>query len=206
MARVLAVFFLFGLLSVQAVSQRERRAYVPEVSLYYEALCPSSIDFLVNQFFPVWKALGSKGFVKMNVVPYGKAKQQFDGTKWTFECQHGPAECVANSASACAIDTFSFGPGLSYINCVSSSQSPVKSLRSCANQLGLDVDALASCVHQRGAQLMHEMGVLTEAQTSLKTVPFVLVDGVPSTEARQSLLKVVCSLIQGSLPAACVAN
>lgn len=43
-----------------------------KVSVYYESLCPDSINFLVKQFYPVYST-GLKEHLDVDLVPYGKA-------------------------------------------------------------------------------------------------------------------------------------
>ena len=39
----------------------------------------------------------------IQLYPYGFTKRQFNGTSWSFTCQHGPRECQGNIIETCAI-------------------------------------------------------------------------------------------------------
>ncbi|KAJ8332734.1 hypothetical protein SKAU_G00425230 [Synaphobranchus kaupii] len=65
-----------------------------EVGLYYESLCPGCRLFLTQQLFPTWSML--QDIMNVQLVPYGNAKESFDGKKYLFTCQHGEEECLGN--------------------------------------------------------------------------------------------------------------
>lgn len=73
------------------------------VSVFYEALCPDSKNFILKQLTPTYKKLPD--WVIVDLVPYGKASTTTnpDGT-YSFQCQHGQRECEANMYHACTID------------------------------------------------------------------------------------------------------
>merc|ERR1711911_205113 len=73
-------------------------AYAQEkvlMNVYYESLCPDSLQFLVNQLGPQYESLSS--IMDVRLIPFGKAR--FRARKdagYTFDCQHGPRECQGN--------------------------------------------------------------------------------------------------------------
>ena len=85
------------------------------VDVYYECLCPDSRYFVLHQLMPAYKKVGSLLDVRM--WPYGKASSEstsdgelevrgekfskFDLSGFSFQCQHGQAECEGNIYHAC---------------------------------------------------------------------------------------------------------
>ncbi|XP_028156243.1 gamma-interferon-inducible lysosomal thiol reductase-like [Ostrinia furnacalis] len=73
-----------------------------QIKVYYESLCPGSIDFFKNQLRPAVQALAP--FLDIHLVPYGNAKTREVSGHFYFKCQHGPEECFVNRLHACAVD------------------------------------------------------------------------------------------------------
>lgn len=73
------------------------------VTVFYEALCPDSKNFVLKQLTPTYEKLPD--WVYIELIPYGKASTTTnpDGT-YSFECQHGQKECDANMYHACVLD------------------------------------------------------------------------------------------------------
>lgn len=73
------------------------------VSVYYEALCPDSRRFFVDQLLPAYELIPDS--IELDLVPYGKANTKQTDGRINFSCQHGPTECLANKIHACVIDS-----------------------------------------------------------------------------------------------------
>ncbi|XKL66163.1 hypothetical protein PGB90_009583 [Kerria lacca] len=72
------------------------------ITVFYESLCPDSIDFFKNQFSRNWRSF--YGYLNVELVPYGKANQtKSKSGNYQFTCQHGEDECFGNRIQACAI-------------------------------------------------------------------------------------------------------
>ncbi|XP_043217227.1 GILT-like protein 1 [Amphibalanus amphitrite] len=80
----------------------ERTGHPVQVEVFYEALCPDSMNYIVDQLAPAVAKLPVDA-LNVILVPYGKAKTYQRGSKVTFSCQHGPEECWANKLHACGI-------------------------------------------------------------------------------------------------------
>jgi len=72
------------------------------LTVYYEALCPDSVRFIVDQLHPV-KSSPLGRFIDVTLIPFGKASYKTEGSDVLFTCQHGPNECYGNKVHACAI-------------------------------------------------------------------------------------------------------
>ncbi|XP_031272268.1 gamma-interferon-responsive lysosomal thiol protein-like [Pistacia vera] len=73
-----------------------------ELGLYYESLCPYSANFIINYLVKVFEDDDLLSVVDLHLYPWGNAKIR-NGTNTTFDCQHGPSECLLNTVEACAI-------------------------------------------------------------------------------------------------------
>ncbi|KRT83358.1 hypothetical protein AMK59_4067 [Oryctes borbonicus] len=69
-----------------------------KVDIFYEALCPDSLNFIKYQLKPSWEQI--KPAVTLNFVPFGKSVSFNDAN---FECHHGPRECEGNKVMSCAL-------------------------------------------------------------------------------------------------------
>ncbi|KAM4095299.1 hypothetical protein ACJW30_08G019500 [Castanea mollissima] len=72
------------------------------VGLYYESLCPYSANFIINYLDKLFET-DLISIVDLKLVPWGNAKLRGNNT---FDCQHGPYECLLNTVEACAIDVW----------------------------------------------------------------------------------------------------
>ena len=68
------------------------------VSLYGEALCPDTRDFVLGALDDALAKVGD--IFTLHYVPWGNAILKKDGK---FECQHGKMECVMNQIEACVL-------------------------------------------------------------------------------------------------------
>ncbi|THG01936.1 hypothetical protein TEA_006090 [Camellia sinensis var. sinensis] len=72
------------------------------LGLYYETLCPYSADFIINYLVQIFDT-GLISILDLNLVPWGNARILANNT---FNCQHGPLECLLNTVEACAISVW----------------------------------------------------------------------------------------------------
>ncbi|XP_042223481.1 gamma-interferon-inducible lysosomal thiol reductase-like [Homarus americanus] len=177
-----------------------------KIDLYYETLCPYSIEFVVDQLYPTWTIL--KDIMEVEMFPFGNAHYKQDGEGWSFTCQHGNGECRANMIHACAKDHFKdINIEMEFVNCLLSSDYPPNAGATCAAQVGQDWAPIDACVNSvEGENLLHEVAVEQEKlKPALYYVPWILVNDVldGDGESQDNLKKVVCDNYTGTKPEAC---
>ncbi|XP_068229169.1 gamma-interferon-inducible lysosomal thiol reductase-like [Palaemon carinicauda] len=198
-----AVLFLSSLVAVLAQDP-------VKIHLYYEALCPYSIDFVVSQLYPTWTDL--KDIMEVEMFPFGNANYSPDGEGWTFTCQHGADECKANMIHACAKDHLkNIDLEMEFVNCLLSAKHPVSAGAVCADEAGIEWTPIDNCVNSiEGQNLLHEVALSQEKLSpSLFFVPWIIVNDSFSVdqvgECQTDLRKVVCEKYQGTPPPGCTA-
>jgi interferon gamma-inducible protein 30 len=88
-----ALLLLVGAGDVMAAGNGKVR-----VALYYESLCPSSVDFVVNHLAKIFKD-GLLDAVDVTLVPYGNAKVHANGV---ISCQVGVLSSAAPDPFVCS--------------------------------------------------------------------------------------------------------
>ncbi|KAG2394945.1 hypothetical protein LR48_Vigan09g130100 [Vigna angularis] len=176
-------------------SQSESKSHLPKVSLelYYESLCPDSVDFIVNHLTKIFST-DLIPIVDLKFVPWGNAKLQ---PNHTFICQHGPNECFLNTVEACAIDIWpELGKHFQFIYCVEDlvNQQRANDWKSCYETLHLDPEPIKQCYNSKhGKQLELRYAAETDAlKPPHKYVPWVVVDGEPLFEDYENFLSYIC--------------
>lgn len=181
------------------------------LSLYYESLCPDSINFVKFQLYPTWLLL-TEDYLSVDFVPYGKATQdQAANGTWIFECQHGERECQGNKEQACALSLYQNNASIQvqFISCVMSTRRPPTAGPQCAAVLGIDYNPVQNCAEgTEGNELLARLGDRTHNFTPHITfVPTVAINGVytqkDQDDALSNLMSVICRHINGTKPEAC---
>ncbi|KAL7630400.1 UNVERIFIED_CONTAM: hypothetical protein RMT77_019440 [Armadillidium vulgare] len=182
-----------------------------KISVYYETLCPFSVEFFVQQLEPTYRKL--KDIMVIESYPYGFAMETSrpSGNGYNFSCHHGPGECKGNKLLAC---------GKKYIKdctlylefnfCVMRTKRPSSSGVQCSKQVGISPDAILKCVYSaEGENLLHDIGQL-QANLDMPFVPFILINDKYSKKncdfARRDLKKLVCQTYKGKTPEECKRN
>ncbi|XP_064121373.1 gamma-interferon-inducible lysosomal thiol reductase-like isoform X1 [Macrobrachium nipponense] len=181
-----------------------------KIHLYYETLCPYSIDFVVDQLYPTWTEL--KDIMEVEMFPFGNARYSPDGEGWAFSCQHGADECKGNMIHACAKDHFKdINLEMDFVNCLLSAGHPASAGPKCASEVGVDWTPLDECISSvEGQDLLHEVALQQEQLSpALYFVPWIIVNDFFSEdqvgECQTDLKKVVCEKYKGTPPPACSA-
>merc|ERR1711970_1253975 len=179
-----------------------------KVELYYETLCPYSIDFIIDQLYPTWKEIGE--IMEVAMFPFGNAHYSQHGDGWSFTCQHGKDECKANMIHACAQKKFNdINIEMEFVNCMEGSNWPPNAGATCAAQVGQDWDPIEACINSvEGENLLHAVAVKQEQLSpSLYYVPWIIVNDFWSDDqvgdCQTNLKRVVCDKYTGTKPAAC---
>lgn len=180
------------------------------VQVFYEPLCPDSKNFVKSQLAPVMEKIGDK--VNLALIPYGKARTTDNGGTYTFECQHGPVECLGNKVHGCVLKNVpDTRLQTKIVTCmISNNRKPKKIAQKCVEKhLGTGHWApIQACYTSReGDLILKHNGDLTHAlNPPLTYVPTVTINGSRNdmNEALGNFLAVVCRNIKGEKPAECV--
>jgi len=194
---------LLLLLTVPALSLGRGLAGQPtaELTVYYEALCGDSINFVTTQLTPAWEIFGED--LVINFKPFGKANWTESGDSWDFVCQHGPDECFGNKAQACILahEPYDASTVVPLIDCLMRTHTrPDPAVGACLAELGLDVspEAIMDCANgDQGSELLHALGVETHSlDPELWFVPWILFNGEMVEDdwqhALSDLMSVLC--------------
>ncbi|XP_046982048.1 GILT-like protein 1 [Schistocerca americana] len=149
-------------------------------TVYYEAKCPDSRDFVVQQLLPA--VLRDPELVRPVLIPFGKATVTTTSSGYEFSCQHGPTECLGNKLHACGIALAeSRTLQVSYAACMMSNYTDVESAsEKCAGELGLPFPTISDCANgQAGNELLRAYGnVTSDLSPALTFVPTVTLNGL----------------------------
>ncbi|KAL2333010.1 hypothetical protein Fmac_014223 [Flemingia macrophylla] len=195
MGSSLALFFFLSMCGLFSPSESHQKV---SLELYYESLCPYSANFIVN-YLPKVFSPDLISIVDLKLVPWGNAKLRANNT---FNCQHGPYECLLNTVEACAIDIL---PQLSkhfpFIYCVEDLvfQGRRTEWESCFEKLDLDSKPIKQCYDgEHGKQLELQYAAETSAlKPPHKYVPWVVVDGEPLYDDYENFLSYICEAYKG---------
>lgn len=183
-------------------------ASAPKVplALYYEALCPYCSNFIVNYLSKIFTD-GLLDIVDLNLVPYGNARI---GSNNSITCQHGPYECLLNTAESCAINAWpDVHKHFAFIYCVESLvvEHNYTEWESCFQKTGFDSQTVVDCFNSGyGTKLELQYAAETSAlEPPHRYVPWVVVNGKPLYEDYENFEAYICKAYKGNLPTACKA-
>lgn len=195
--------------------------------VFYEALCPDSKHFVLRQLQPAFYKAPT--LVDFQLVPYGKAsvrnytklllfllfsiskticfqtKVNGDGSL-TFECQHGPLECEANTYHACTIEAIEEPKVLlDMISCmIKNNNRPKDAMITCAKGNHIDYEPIQKCYDSpHGAELLKLHGEATDALRPIVSfIPTVTLDGSQRQQPLilKDLFGEVCKVAAGRGP------
>jgi len=166
------------------------------LNIYYESLCPDSINFITKQLYPTWKNLSK------HIIPVFKpsGKEDFEPKNnergWNFTCQHGPNECRGNLYQACFLklhEKEDLDEKVKVINCIMSDQSPDTATLSCMDEIKVKTptkEAVDKCAHSvLGQNELHDIAVETKSlKPPLNFVPWILINGEHTEEIQNESL------------------
>ncbi|KAJ9586870.1 hypothetical protein L9F63_019552 [Diploptera punctata] len=169
------------------------------VSVFYEALCPDSRSFFTKHLLPTYEKIPH--LIKVDLIPYGKAKTESVGDGYTFSCQHGPVECKANKIHACAITKIPEPDvRLRYTTCmISDNMNPLEIGQQCAQEHNVRWEQIAECaVSAEGDNLLKLHGDKTNSlHPRISFVPTILLDKKFESQPAvlKNLFKEVCKKV-----------
>ncbi|KAJ9694039.1 hypothetical protein PVL29_009833 [Vitis rotundifolia] len=174
------------------------------LSVYYETLCPYCSNFIVRDLLKIFEN-GLISIVNLRMIPWGNAELRPDKT---FQCQHGPAECVLNTVEACAITIYPrVDMHFRFIYCVEylALEGKQAEWTSCfdRSQLGkVPIDCYTSGYgNQLELKYAEETALLNPPHTG---VPWVVVNDQPLKEDYNNFVAYVCRAYRGgNVPEAC---
>ncbi|XP_071687600.1 gamma-interferon-responsive lysosomal thiol protein-like [Rutidosis leptorrhynchoides] len=176
-----------------------------KLTLYYEALCPASEEFVVNHLYKIFEN-GLISIIDLKFSPYGNAKISSNGT---IVCQHGEWECLLNAVEACAIHAW---PHVSdhfmIIHCLESlcHEDKYAQWRTCFKKLNLNPKPVDDCQtsglgHKLELEYADEIKALKPPH---KFVPWVVVNEQPLNEEYEDFMSYICKAYKGTnVPHAC---
>ena len=83
--KVLATFLLF-----QQIQGKES----VNIQVYYESLCPDSINFITQQLYPTYQALGN--YMNIEFIPFGNADVSFSDLSFVSQKKSKHSEITHN--------------------------------------------------------------------------------------------------------------
>ncbi|GAX26040.1 interferon, gamma-inducible protein 30 [Fistulifera solaris] len=183
------------------------RAAAPvKVKVLDEALCSGCKEFVQKSLAPAYELLGAT-VIELQVIPFGNARyvaSEDDPNETVLECQHGEAECDANSFEQCvSLHLYPYPQRyLPFIHCLYDELPMAYSdelidrsiYASCAKKSALDWNAIAACHDDptRATALQQIAYALTSKDHQY--VPWVEIEGAHAEmESDDSFLEAVCA-------------
>ncbi|CAN7945408.1 unnamed protein product, partial [Ixodes hexagonus] len=180
-----------------------------KLDVFYESLCPYSIDFITTQLWPTYLLVGY--LMDVNLVPFGNAFEEehpdADNQDWTppkpvYSCQHGPDECFGNVVQSCAAQIFNDTMvTIAFVACMSTASEPAKAGEGCANGVAHSWGKIERCATgSKGLELQAKMSKATwDLDPPHSYVPWILVNGAHNDDqqalAQSNLLQLVCDSV-----------
>ncbi|CAG9830578.1 unnamed protein product [Diabrotica balteata] len=172
-----------------------------KVSVYYEVLCPDSIDFISNQFHPTYKDL--KDYIDVEFIPYGHASETNITGQWAFTCQHGPAECFGNAFHSCVLALNSDKIKTeNFVYCSMSSSDPasLQIIEQCLDKADLVWKTIKNCYFSNEyVKYLIQNGEKTRAAENTSFIPTIVLNDKFSQENQDDALsdfrKLICKTL-----------
>lgn len=175
-------------------------------TLFSESLCPDCQNFILGKYWELYQTpgiAGEGGIANIQQYVYGNAR----GAPGKITCQHGPVECLMNTAQNCliALANGNVSQWLPAIHCLEGfGTNQEKHLTACATASGYSTSAVNTC--WKGAQgKALDLAAAAATPADHQYVPWLTVNGVNiCTEAGcDTVLAATCAAYKGPKPAAC---
>mmetsp|Transcript_16065 Transcript_16065/g.44221 ORF Transcript_16065/g.44221 Transcript_16065/m.44221 type:complete len:247 (-) Transcript_16065:79-819(-) len=166
------------------------------VQVSLEALCIDSKNYVQNDLASTFNTLGPS-VMDLSVIAYGNAK--LDNSTQQIICQHGDAECDANSYQQCAISVYPSHRYMPFLECLFATLPmgkrpdlfPASTFAGCARRSALDWNTIRSCHDDPSENWRLQVEAAKNTPSDHDHVPWVVLDGVHVSE-NTSLLQAVC--------------
>jgi len=174
------------------------------LTLYYESLCPDSVDFVINQLYPTY--LGLSSYLRVQLVPFGKAF--LNDTH--FICRHGQMECVADKVHGCAFKKVANESAvMAFLNCTMATYRKDNTTdyptQQCAEKSGILYETINSCISndQEALTYIREFQRETTAlKPKLDFIPLLVFNNeYPTNDTKEeldNLKKFTCGKFNGT--------
>ena len=191
-------------LEVENGASLESGAAPVKLLVCVEALCIDSKRFMLEQLYPTYQKLGSE-VIDLDLVVSGNVRMEED--QQSFSCQHGGAECDANTYEQCAVHLYPHEPSqsLDFVYCLftklrmgyRTDPFPNEPFQSCATESGMDFAALSAC-HDDPTNVWQLEKQAFDKTPTHNFIPFVVIDQVDNFDVSRSLLDAVCDVYTAS--------
>jgi len=174
---------------------------IPVIDVYVESLCPDCMEFIVGSFKQFQESLDHEQLAVVNFYPFGNAKESWNGSKWIFECQHGPNECYGNTIQACALNQLSDDVGKNFLICVDEniknfSKNFNDTVNFCVSDENVKKSIIDCANGSEGNQLSHEVAQRTPVH---KYVPWIHFNGEHNLLIERKIKQNMLGFLRGSM-------
>jgi len=173
----------------------------PVLTVFTASMNNRSVEFVVNQVKPLsnFSAQNILNQVKLDIIPYGYAKEIATPDGYTYLCVKGPKECLLDKAILCGAVYFNYQEFVDFTVCIEDNAfSNDDIIKKCASSEGADY--IAECAGgQEGNKLMHAAGNTQHRMAPLIEVPHIMLDGKYNATVQEmaetDLLKLLESIV-----------
>jgi interferon gamma-inducible protein 30 len=162
-------------------------ADIPKIDIYIESLCPFCMNFITNSYKNFLANPNNQELANVKIVAYGNAKETWDGSKWVFQCQHGPNECYGNAIITCAQSKLDQYSANQFIICLDENIQTKDFNAATRKCLSAELAAsVMSCADSdEGNRLLHEAAQNTPKHNY---VPWIVYNGEHVDDIQQQLM------------------
>jgi len=177
---------------------------VVKLKVYWEALCPTSQEWMLTKYKPMYESQDFQKMFHVEHYAYGNAKTSLLGT---ITCQHGSKECDANRMITCAQHKLDQKSATDFMFCavgkLKNEFSVQASVVDCVADKAVSSNIINCYSGSEGATLQ---AAVAKATITHSYVPWVTDEsGNQLKSAENNLQKYLCSTVEkpGDRPASC---
>jgi interferon gamma-inducible protein 30 len=136
--------------------------------------------------------------VDLEIIPFGNA--HLDELNQEVICQHGVAECDANTWEQCAVEMYAAPTYVEFIGCLEKvlpmgsrdTPFPESTFSNCADEAGIDFDIIKKCHDNPLQAWLLQKDYSKKTPMDHKFVPWVLINEKFWDEDKDNFLEVIC--------------